>query len=192
MGIPRIDLGPMTLEEFYAFTDARPGEEKWELIDGEPILNAAPSDFHQLILASLIEALGAEGRRISAPWRAIPGIGARISETSRPEPDLMILPKRAERDARPRRDTTEAIAMLEIMSPSTAARDLKWKRTAYVSLPALTHYVIVAQDAVDVVMFARDDGFAEQRYRSPADILRLSLLGISMPVSEIYRDTGLA
>ena len=35
MGIPKIDTGPMTVEEFYAFTDARPDEEKWELIDGE-------------------------------------------------------------------------------------------------------------------------------------------------------------
>jgi hypothetical protein len=24
MGIPRIDTGPMTIDEFYAFTDARP------------------------------------------------------------------------------------------------------------------------------------------------------------------------
>jgi Uma2 family endonuclease len=192
MGIPKIDLGPMTVEEFYAFTDARPDEEKWELIDGEPVLNAAPSDFHQLILANLIEALGAEGRRISAPWRAIPGIGARISETSRPEPDVMVLPKRTDRDTRPRRDTIDAIAMFEIMSPSTAARDLKWKRTAYVTLPALNHYVIVAQDAVDVVMFAREREFAEQRYRSLSDALWLSSLGVSLPLSEIYRDTGLA
>ena len=43
MGIPRIDTGPMTIEEFYAFTDTRPDEEKWELIDGEPVLNASPS-----------------------------------------------------------------------------------------------------------------------------------------------------
>src|SRR5205807_6876204 len=45
-----IDTGPMTVDEFYLFTDARPDGEKWELIDGELILNAAPSDFHQLIL----------------------------------------------------------------------------------------------------------------------------------------------
>ena len=32
----------MTIEEFFAFTDLRPDEEKWEVIDGEPILNATP------------------------------------------------------------------------------------------------------------------------------------------------------
>jgi hypothetical protein len=30
VGVPVIDTGPMTVEEFYAFTDARPDEEKWE------------------------------------------------------------------------------------------------------------------------------------------------------------------
>ena len=43
MGLPQIDTGPMTVEEFYAFTDARPDGEKWELIDGEAVLNASPS-----------------------------------------------------------------------------------------------------------------------------------------------------
>ena len=36
MGVPFLDQGPMRVEEFYAFTDTRPDEEKWELIDGEP------------------------------------------------------------------------------------------------------------------------------------------------------------
>ena len=50
MGIPTIDTGPMTVEDFYAFTDTRPDEEKWELIDGELVLNAAPSRLHQRIV----------------------------------------------------------------------------------------------------------------------------------------------
>jgi Uma2 family endonuclease len=192
MGIPKIDTGPMTVEEFYAFTDARPDEEKWELIDGEAILNAAPSDFHQLILKNLIIALGAEERRISASWSVIPGVGALVSETSRPEPDVMILPKNFNRRGQPRRDTRDASILFEIMSPSTASRDLKWKRTAYTSLPALTHYVVVAQDAVDVVLFAREAGFREQRFTSLHDIVKIPSLGISLPLSEIYYEIDFA
>jgi Uma2 family endonuclease len=89
------------------------------------------------------------------------------------------------------RDTGEMIAAFEILSPSMADRDLRWKRTAYTSLPSLTHYIVVAQDAVDVVVFARDTGFAERRYRSLSDTIELPALGILLPVSEIYRDTGL-
>jgi Uma2 family endonuclease len=67
MGVPVIHAGPMTVEEFYAFTDMRPDGEKWELIDGEPFLNAAPSRLHQRIVKNLIVALGNYERELSAP-----------------------------------------------------------------------------------------------------------------------------
>ena len=57
MGVPTIKTGPMTVEEFYAFTDTRPDDGKWELIDGVPILNALPSGLHQQILINLGGAL---------------------------------------------------------------------------------------------------------------------------------------
>ena|SRR5437899_1221358 len=69
VGVPVIDTGPMTVEEFYAFTDTRPDEEKWELIDGEPILNAAPSRMHQLIIRNVIFALGIRERELNALGR---------------------------------------------------------------------------------------------------------------------------
>ena len=103
----------------------------------------------------------------------------------------MILPEGDVRGEQPRRDTTDAIALFEIMSPSTASRDLKWKRAAYTSLPALLHYVVVAQDAADVVVFARDNDFAEKRFNSPDAVIALASLDVSLPLSEIYRDTGL-
>ena len=43
---------------------------------------------------------------------------------------------------------------------------------------------------IDVVVFARDTGFAERRLQSLSDTLDLPSLGISLPLSEIYRDTA--
>ena len=103
----------------------------------------------------------------------------------------MIVPARSCQTRPYGRATSEVIVAFEILSPSTADRDLRWKRTAYTSLPSLTHYIVVAQDAVDVVVFARDTGFAEHRFRSVDDSIELPALGISLPLSEIYRDTGL-
>jgi Uma2 family endonuclease len=136
-------------------TDTRPDNEKWELIDGEPILNASPSRLHL------------------------------------PEPDIFIVPAGSTRGDPYGRETNNVPVALEILSPSAADRDLRWKRTAYTSLPSLTHYVVIAQDAVDIVVFAREAGFAERRLRSLADSLELPALGISLPLKEIYRDTGL-
>jgi Uma2 family endonuclease len=191
VGVPTIKTGPMTVEEYFAFTDTRPDNEKWELIDGEPILNASPSNLHQAIAFDLTVLLGTFQHRRAQSWEATPGVGVRISDTSLPEPDIFIRPAGTARREPYSRETRDVLAVFEILSPSTADRDLRWKRTAYTSLPSLTHYVVVAQDAVDVVVFARDTGFAERRYRSLSDTIELPALGILLPLSEICRDTGL-
>jgi Uma2 family endonuclease len=190
MGVPRINTGPMTVDEFYAFTDARPDEEKWELIDGEPILNASPSKLHQRILKNLTLALGHIEQQAGAQWEVLPGLGVLVSDTKRPEPDLLIVPNFPSVDLT-RRDSDDVIVAFEILSPSTSDRDLRWKRAAYTSLPSLTHYVIVAQDAVEIVVVARVDGFVERRLRSLDARLEFPALGVSLPLSEVYRGTGL-
>ena len=192
MGVPTIKTGPMTVEEYFAFTETRPDNEKWELIDGEPILNASPSGLHQRILFNLVFVLATLERQQRRSWEAIPGIGVRVSDTNLPEPDVFIMPAGTIRRDPYTRETREVLVAFEILSPSTAERDLRWKRTAYTSLPLLTHYIVIAQDAVDVVVFARDESFAEQHVRSVSESLELPKLGISLPLSEIYRDTGLA
>jgi Uma2 family endonuclease len=191
VGVPTIKTGPMTVEEYFAFTDTRPDNEKWELIDGEPILNASPSRSHQTIFWNLALLIGTIQRQRPQSWEAGPGVGVRVSDTSLPEPDIFIVPAGSARRDPYGRETSDVLVAFEILSPSTAERDLRWKRTAYTSLPSLTHYVVIAQDAVEVVVFARDAGFAEQRLRSLADTLELPALGISLPLAEIYRDTDL-
>jgi Uma2 family endonuclease len=191
MGVPVIDTGPMTVGDFYAFTDTRPDEEKWELIDGEPVLNASPAILHQQIAANILYLLARQERELRASWTVIAGIGALVSDISRPEPDVMVIPKKFSSSDRLQRHTGDAIVLFEIMSPSTSGRDLKWKRAAYTGMPALSHYVGVAQDAVEVVVFARDVGFSEQRLQSLGQALGLNSIGVSLPLAEIYRDTGL-
>jgi Uma2 family endonuclease len=190
-GVPVIDTGPMTVEQFYAFADTRPDEEKWELIEGEPILNAAPSPMHQWIVRNVVLALGFRERELNAPWAVLPELGVRVSDKDRPEPDVLVIPS-DHRSLDPKeRDIRNVIVAFEVLSPSTEGRDLRWKRTAYTSLPSLTHYIAIAQDAVEVIVFARDDDFAERRIRSIDKAIELRSLGISLPVAEIYRDTGL-
>ena len=192
MGVPRVNTAPMTVEEFYAFTDTRPDEEKWELIDGEPVLQASASPSHQWIIKNLTVALATRERAPGTSWFMLPGLGVRVSATNRPEPDVLILPRTAPSLAPEDRDRDDVIVAFEILSPSTADRDLRWKRNAYTSLPSLTHYVVIAQDTVDVVVFARDAGFAERRLQSLTDIIAFPALGVTLPLSEIYRDTGLS
>jgi Uma2 family endonuclease len=188
MGVPTIKTGPMTVEEFYAFTDARPDEEKWELIDGEPVLNASPSPTHQWIVGNIFAALRSRARDLGAPWAPLPGLGVRVSDVNRPQPDVLVVPRVGGSEDQLGRDRSDVIVAFEVLSPSTEDRDLRWKRIAYSSLQSLTDYVVVAQDSIDVVVFTRGADFVERRFRSLNDSLNLVSLGISLPLAEIYQD----
>jgi Uma2 family endonuclease len=191
VGIPDIDIGPMTVDEFYAFTDTRPDGEKWELIGGEPVLNAAPSRLHQKIVKNVIFALENRARATAASWEVLPGLGVRVSDNDRPEPDVVVAPPEAPSLDPQDRDTSDVIVAFEVLSPSTKKRDLRWKRTAYPRLASLTHYIAIAQDAVDVIVFARDEDFVGRTLRSLDDAIEIRSLGISLLVTEIYHGTGL-
>jgi hypothetical protein len=56
----------MTIREFLAFTGTRPDEERWELIEGVPVLNASPIDYHQAI-AGKTSALDLTALDLSIP-----------------------------------------------------------------------------------------------------------------------------
>jgi len=187
MGVPFLDPGPMNAEEFFAFTATRPDDEKWELIDGEPILNASASRLHQKIAGNLYFALALLGRQTEAAWEVLPGLGVRLSDINVPVPDLLIRPNDDLRGV----ECNDMIIAFEILSPSTANKDLRWKRKAYATLPSLHQYVLVAQDEVEVVTYDRANGFAERRFESADDALDLQVIGARLSLRDIYRDTGL-
>jgi Uma2 family endonuclease len=176
----------MTVEEFLAFVETRPDEEKWELIEGEPIMNVAPAYLHQIIVANLLAELTYMGRRTGANWRAIPGIGVRLSDISAPVPDVMIRP----RDFLNGVICDDMIVAFEVLSPSTAKRDLRWKRKAYGGLPSLEHYVVIAQDRAEVLTYDRANGFAERLLCERGVSVELTAVDITLPLTDIYRDTG--
>ena len=66
-----------TIEAFRAFIDDRPDDEKWELIDGEIVLNPTANNRHQRIVRNILYGLEAIRRNTNAAWEAIPGISTR-------------------------------------------------------------------------------------------------------------------
>ena len=92
MGVPKISLEPMTVEDFLEFTDGRPDDEKWELIDGQPVMNATSSRLHQIVVANLLVYLAQTLRQRGSGLRAIPGIGVRVANNKLPVPDIMVAP----------------------------------------------------------------------------------------------------
>ncbi len=186
MGIPAVNTGEMTVDEFYAFTDTKPDHEKWELIGGKPVLNASPTGIHEKIVANVITALSNRERELDASWTVLGSVGVRVSDKDRPEPDVLVVSG----EPTMKRDRSDVIVAFEVLSPRTD-RDLGWKRTAYASLASITDYVVIAQDAVEVTVFARESGFEKRTFNSRDDVIAFNALGVSLPVADIYYRTGL-
>jgi Uma2 family endonuclease len=181
------EIAPMTVEDFLVFVEARPDDEKWELIDGEPILSPSASFTHQIIVRNLLLHLGIASLAGPADWAAIPGIGVRLSDFRAPVPDVLIRPA----DNLKGHVCDDMIVAFEVLSPSTADRDLRWKRKAYADLPSLAHYVVVAQDAVEIAIYDRTANWAERRLENIEAALDLPAVGARLPLAQIYRQTGL-
>jgi Uma2 family endonuclease len=179
----------MTIEEFLAFTDTRPEEERWELIEGVPVLNPSPTDYHQMIVSNIVAHLIAHKRRTRAAWLPMLGIGTRVpvSPRSLPQPDLFV--KEGAATGRP--VTDDALVLFEVLSRSDTRVDQAWRRRVYASVPNCQHYVTVSVKAVEVVAYDRASGWDERSVTSLDEPLTLPTLGVAMPLDDIYRWTPL-
>ena len=178
-----------TIEAFHAFVDDRPEEEKWELIDGEIVLNPTATNWHQVIVGTLIHQLHMARDGVKANWQILPGIGTRVPDDphNEPVPDVMIIPSLSEVS----NSTFDALVTFEVLSPYSLRRDMVRKRAFYARIDKLTHYIVLAQDRQEATVFARSNGFEPQILSSANAKIEIELLGVSIPLADIYRDVPL-
>ena len=180
----------MTIEEFLAFTDQRPDGERWELIEGMAIMNASPTDFHQLIAGNILAALMLLQEQNDASWVPIIGVGTRVpvQPNSLPQPDVMVKEKAL--SGKPVSD--EALVLFEVISPGNSVADQAWRRRVYASVPNCRHYVTVSQKKIDVTRYDRASTWKPITLDKIGMSLDLEALGISIPLARIYRGTQVA
>ncbi len=185
--IPRLPLDQqMTVREFLAFTETRPDNERWELIEGAAVLNASPTDFHQIVVANITTFLMNERRRLGASWRPMPGVGTivPVSPNSLPQPDVLVkagMPTGCH-------TTDDALVIFEVLSRSNAKADREWRRRVYGSVPNCQHYVTVTLGRIEVVVHDRSADWVPQTLGEKGEVLLLSCLGVTMPLEAIYQD----
>lgn len=179
----------MTIEEFLAFTDGRPDAEKWELIEGMPVMSPSPTDVHQLIVGNIIIALGGIALARNASWLVMPGTGTRvpISERSLPQPDVFV--KEMLPSGSPVSD--EALVIFEVLSRSNRAADRAWRRRVYASVPNCRHYVTVSTKSAELVAYDKDTGWQERAVAGVSLSIALPALDLALPLATIYRSTPL-
>ena len=190
---PRLKLeDQMTIDEFLAFTDQRPDGERWELIEGVAIMNAAPAEFHQVIAGNIYMALGLLKLSRAYHWTPALGVGTRVpaAPTSLPQPDVYV-----KAGAMTALSTTDdALVLFEVLSKSNTKADQAWRRRVYASIPNCQHYVTVSQSSVAITRYDRTSawqGVDIDRLDSPLALPALGD-GVSIAVGDIYRWTPLA
>jgi Uma2 family endonuclease len=177
----------MTVEEFLAFRDSRPNGERWELVEGVAIMNAAPTQWHQRVASNIVRALDDIKIETGASWIPILGVGTRVpvSPNSLPQPDVYV--QEGELLSSP--TTDDALILFEVLSKSNTKRDQAWRRRVYASVPNCQHYVTLSTKAAEVVRYDRANGWIGTPVKGLGAKLALPAIGAKIPLKDIYRWT---
>jgi Uma2 family endonuclease len=173
----------ITVEEFLAFTETRPDGERWELIEGVPVLSPSPVDFYQIVVVNISTFLMNHKRNTGAAWMPLLGIGTRVpaSANSLPQPDVFVMA--GEPIGSP--VTDDALVIFEVLSKSNTKAYQLWRRRVYASVPNCQHYVTVSLKSLDVVAYDRSTNWAARALRDDTASLALPAIAVEMPLAEI-------
>ncbi len=184
-------LPQATLEQFHAFRDERPKEEKWELIDGVPEMMPPPTLKHQRICRNLETLINARLAIARPEWLADREIGLLDPKDDRfnPEPDVTVI------DAVIGDDQIYAeqfYFVCEVLSGSDKPIVLQLKLAYYQKHPSNLGVLFVRQDSVSAKLYARDgDAWVERRLVDAGGPVDLPGIGIIGRLGDLYRTTPL-
>lgn len=171
---------PMSLSEFLAWEETQ--ELRWEFDGFAPVAMTGGTVAHDVIQANLVAALNARLR--GTPCRAH-GDSLKIEVAGRIRyPDAFVACTPLTPRDTVRRDP---VVVFEILSESTAHTDRVEKMHEYWETPSIRRYVLIEQDAVSVMAFARGKrSWVEGSVLWAGDTLALPEIGIELPVDALY------
>lgn len=171
----------MNVAAYRRWVEPRPDEERWELLDGEPVLMAPPSARHQRIVLNIAQHLDALAKERGCG--AYPGL-AILSDAMdhyAPYPDVVVhcgsMP--------PGGYVDDPLLIVEVLSPGTMTNDRGRKLAFYATVPSLQTLLIVYQDEARIEVWRRDAGWT-MRVAGPGEAIALPELGGVLPVGEAY------
>jgi Uma2 family endonuclease len=181
----------LSVEAFRAFYQGRPDEERWELIDGVPMMMAPPTFVHQRI-ASNLERLLNDALEIHRPARAAYQRGGlnlkRAVSNYDPEPDVVVVDVVLAPD---QHYVDRFYLAAEVVSESDK-NTLVGKREIYKLHQHCLCLLTAQQDRCHVRIDTRTpSGWQVKLLAKPADILALPEFGLSCRVGDLYKGTPL-
>jgi len=178
----------MTVEEFLEWYPE--DGLHYDLIDGVPIAHAAPTAAHGSVALRFGAAIDACLRAKRLPCRVEVTTGVRPERRARWnyfEPDVVV------RGGASRREASEPVLVVEVISPSNRHRDTLRKVAGYKSLPSILAIIHAEQDEhLSHIEQRVGDTRIAQDLAGPEDSVRIDALGIEFRLAEVYEDVDVA
>jgi Uma2 family endonuclease len=176
-----------TVEEYLAL-DAAVGDARYEYVGGRIAMLAGATRAHVTITGNLYARLH---RLTEAGYCGVyqSDLRLRVSEDQYYYPDVMVacIP---ESSGDPMEETAPVV-IVEVLSETTTASDFGVKLAAYLGIPSLRMYLIVAQDErrVEVHSRRREGEPWSHRIATAKDTIAIQALDGSITLDEIYART---
>jgi Uma2 family endonuclease len=178
-------LKPTTADDFLLWDDG--SDTRYEFVHGEIVAMAPPSDAHGTITINV----GIEiDRRLEKrpPCRAVAEAGIRIDEANHFKADVAVTCR--EPDGAPY--VEEPVLIVEVLSESTAERDLGVRVPRYVELPSVREIWLVDSRGRWVQVWRRDaDTWVVTMPLRGGTGFTSEILGERIELDRLYRNTGL-
>ncbi len=175
---------PMTVDEFLAWAAGQP-QGRFELVAGRVVAMEPERFAHADVKAEAWLALRTAIASASLPCRAhVDGPGLRVDDRTLHVPDVLVrcgpaLPPEAV-------ETGDPLIVVEVLSPSTAARDMASKLEDDFRMPSVAHYLILPIESRAVIHHARaPDGTIATAIRRDG-ALALDPPGLSLEVAALF------
>lgn len=147
---PRMDV-----EDYLAWTETRDGH--FELDDGVVVAMAPERIAHSRAKFAAARTLADAAAKAGAPCETfVEGPGVRIDARTSYQPDVVV--QCGERLSGEARLVDRPVIIVEVLSPSTAYRDLGRKSRNYFRVPSVAHYLVVDADDRIVTHSWRGEG----------------------------------
>ena len=162
-------------------------DERYELLDGELIMIAAPNESHQIAsmeLGSQMHSFVKKndlGRVFHAPFDVV------LSDTDVVQPDLIFVSREREEIRTSANIQGAPDPVVEILSPSTVTRDWRDKRELYAGHGVKEYWVVDPSDKIVSVMMLEDGVLEIKGAYVAGDTVTSSILeGFSVALDDIF------
>jgi Uma2 family endonuclease len=181
--------GTMDVDEFMAFLEMRPKEERWHLIEGIAVMMAPPSLAHQRIAWNLCELLNRTFAAQSRDLFAYHEIAIRLPGLAnfQPEPDVVVVPGTAGYELY----AEDFRLVAEILSPSNTRAEIDLKLRRYREAPQNLYVVVIEPRKFLVEVHPKNHDWQPAILAQPNDTIDMPEFGLRCSVADLYRGTPL-